>query len=168
MPAEKEILTWDDFGLASRELALQVHQSGWQPDILIALARGGLIPGGALAYALDNKTIGSINIEFYTGEGTTLSEPLILPPLMEVSADLGKRALIVDDVADSGKTLQLVVDLLSNRGVPDEHGNPVTFEVRTAVLYQKPRTIIVPDYCWRATDKWISFPWSSEPPVTVG
>ncbi|MFT0762137.1 phosphoribosyltransferase [Scrofimicrobium sp. R131] len=162
---DKEILTWTEFGEASRELARQVRDSGWEPDLLISLARGGLIPGGALAYALDLKTIGSINVEFYTGEGTTLAEPLLLPPFMEVSADLGGRALIIDDVADSGKTLKLVVDLLSKQGVRDPAGELVRFEVRTAVLYRKSRTIIEPDYCWRSTDRWISFPWSTLPPV---
>lgn len=89
----------------------------------------------------------------------------MLPPFMEVSAELGSRALVVDDVADSGKTLKKVVELLTEQGVHDKTGNLVRFEVRTAVLYEKPRTIIKPDYAWRTTDRWISFPWSSLPPV---
>lgn len=164
---EKEVLSWSDFGGASRALARQIHDSGWSPDLVVAIARGGLIPGGALAYALDKKTIGSFNVEFYTGEGTTLTEPLILPPFMEVSEQLGQRLLLVDDVADSGKTLQKVVSLLGDEGVPDRFGNNIRFEVRTAVLYLKPRSILTPDYYWRTTSQWISFPWSSEPPVTL-
>ncbi len=161
----KEILTWDDFGLAARALARQIRNSGWEPDLLVGLARGGLIPVGALAYALGCKTVGSINMEFYTGEGTTLAEPLMLPPYMEVSPELGSRALVVDDVADSGRTLQKVVDLLSEQGIRDRGGRLVRFEVRTAVLYEKPRSIIRPDYWWHQTDRWISFPWSAEPPI---
>ncbi|GAA1147491.1 hypothetical protein GCM10009583_16760 [Ornithinicoccus hortensis] len=48
---EKEILTWDLFGTACRELAQQVADSGFEPEILIAVARGGLLPGGGLSYA---------------------------------------------------------------------------------------------------------------------
>ena len=165
MSSEKEVLTWDEFGQAARVLARQVKDSKWEPDLLVALARGGLIPGGAVAYALGLRTIGSVNMEFYTGEGTTLEEPIILPPYMEVSADLGPRALIVDDVADSGRTLQKTVDLLSKQGVKDRLGKLVHFEVRTAVLYEKPGSVVKPDYRWRQTERWISFPWSSQPPV---
>lgn len=65
--------------------------------------------------------------------------------------------LLVDDVSDSGRTLAMVVDLLR------EHGAVV----RTLTLYSKPRTVLVPDYIWRDTDKWITFPWSALAPVTA-
>lgn len=163
----KEILTWQEFGQASRELAQQIVDSGWIPDLIIAVSRGGLIPGGAIAYAMDEKTIGAINVEFYTGQGTTLEEPVLLPPFMNASEELGTKALIIDDVADSGKTLQLMMDLVSQKGIPGPGGKLVRFESRCAVLYRKPKSIIAPDYYWRNTDKWISFPWSVLPPVTV-
>lgn len=46
----KEILTWETFGDAAEELAAQIHHSGFDPEILIAVARGGMIPGGALVF----------------------------------------------------------------------------------------------------------------------
>jgi hypoxanthine phosphoribosyltransferase len=61
--------------------------------------------------------------------------------------------LLVDDVSDSGRTLAMVVDLLQ------EHGAIV----RTLTPYCKPRTVLVPDYLWRNTDRWITFPWSALP-----
>lgn len=164
----KEVLTWDQYGTAAREVAEQIAGSGWRPDVVICLARGGLLLGGSLAYALDIKTIGSMNVEFYTGEGETLPEPLLLPPFLSLSPDLGSRALVVDDVADSGKTLELIVDLLQTRGIIGSGRDRIRFDVRTAVLYRKPRAIIDPDYCWRSTEKWISFPWSSEPCFEFG
>ena len=69
-----------------------------------------------------------------------------------------QRVLVVDDVADSGRTLALVLDLVRAR----------VAQVRGAVLYEKPRSIVRPDYAWRHTDRWISFPWSALPPVTAG
>ena len=100
---DREVLTWEGFGDASRELTQQIVDSGWIPDLIVAIARGGLIPAGAIAYAMDVKAIGTMNVEFYSGIGETLEEPQLLPPLMDVSAMDGKRVLVVDDVADSGE-----------------------------------------------------------------
>jgi hypoxanthine phosphoribosyltransferase len=63
--------------------------------------------------------------------------------------------LIADDVADSGETLRLV----------EEFWRGTVKETRTAVLYEKPRSVVKPDYVWRKTDKWIEFPWSTGMPI---
>lgn len=154
-PSEREVLTWDLFGTASREIAEQVVASGFLPDVVVAVARGGLLPGGAVAYALGTKGVGTLNVEFYTDIGQTLTDPRVLPPLMDTSELPGSKVLVVDDVADSGRTLALVMDMLAGQGV----------EARSAVLYTKPRSIVRPDYSWKDTDRWITFPWSAEPPV---
>ena len=154
---EREILTWELNGIACRELAQMVADDKYVPDIIIGIARGGLIPAGAMAYALDCKLMLSLNVEFYTGIGETLSEPVMLPSLLESSGLHDQRVLVIDDVADTGKTLKLVDDFCEQQGR--------VAEVRNAVIYQKPHTITTPDYCWRTTDKWINFPWSVDPPV---
>ncbi|WP_454296828.1 phosphoribosyltransferase [Salana multivorans] len=153
---DREVLTWAGFGHAIRDLARMVAASHWQPDVTVAVARGGLVPAGALAYALETKAMGTLNVEFYTGVGATLEEPQVLPPALDVNELMGKRVLVVDDVADSGKTLLLVLQLLTEQGA----------DVRSAVLYTKPTSIVVPDYTWQNTSAWIMFPWSSLPPVT--
>lgn len=169
---ELEVLTWDGFGEASRDLARTIVASGWMPDLLIAIARGGLLPAGALGYALGIKAMGTLNVEFYTGVGTTLPEPVVLPPLMDTSELPGRRVLVVDDVADSGKTLDLVMRMIRTQGLPaDVDGNGVAdgnirVDARSAVLFTKPTSVIAPDFAWKATDKWIAFPWSDKPPVT--
>ena len=152
---DREVLSWEAFGLASRNLAEQVVASGFLPEVVIAVARGGLLPGGAVAYALGTKGIGTLNVEFYTDIGQTLKDPRVLPPLMDTSDLPGARVLVVDDVADSGRTLDLVMKMLAEKGVI----------ARSAVLYTKPASIIVPDYSWKMTDRWITFPWSAQPPV---
>ncbi len=152
---EREVLSWEQFGLASRELAEAIADSGYLPDIVIAIARGGLLPAGALAYALGTKAAGTLNVEFYSDIEETLPDPVVLEPLLDTSALAGKSLLVVDDVADSGRTLALVLDLLA------AHAD----EVRSAVLYTKSRTIAQPDYSWGSTDLWITFPWSAMPPV---
>jgi len=154
---ERENLSWNDFGSASRDLALDVLKSGFDPEIVVAIARGGLLLAGAIAYALGAKSCGSVNAEFYTGVGTRLPEPIMLPPLLDEASIEGKRVLLVDDVSDSGRTLAMVVQLLEIAGA----------EVRTVCLYSKPGTVYEPSYTWRTTDRWINFPWSVLPVVTL-
>lgn len=155
--AEREVLSWADFGIAGRDLAQQVADSGFETDIVVAIARGGMLLAGAISYALGVKSCGALNVEFYTGVDTRLPEPVILPPLLDDSSLGGKRILLVDDVSNSGRTLALVVQLLAASGA----------EVRTAVLYTKPHTAHEPEYTWRRTANWIAFPWSAQPPVVA-
>jgi uncharacterized protein len=154
--AERETLTYSDFGRAARELAQQVADSGFRPDIILSIARGGLFLGGALGYALDVKNLFVMNVEFYTGVDERLELPVVLPPTLDVVDLTGTRVLVADDVADTGKTLELVTDFCAGH---------VT-EVRTAVIYEKPRSLVRCDYTWKKTDAWIDFPWSTLPPVT--
>ena len=60
-------MTWDDFGVASRDVAQMVADDGYEPDMILAIARGGLLIGGALGYALSVKNVYTMNVEFYTG-----------------------------------------------------------------------------------------------------
>lgn len=162
---EREELTWDLFGESTRALAQQIADSGWMPDLIIAVARGGLLPAGAISYALGVKAIGTMNVEFYTGVGETLEEPVFLPPLMDMSIVDGKRVLVVDDVADSGKTLKLIMETLHAHGLSIDGEEAIPVDARSCVIYEKPRSVIKPDYVWRVTDKWINFSWSVLPPV---
>ncbi len=64
-----------------RELAQQVADSGYQPDIVLSIARGGLLLGGALGYALGVKNTFTMSVEFYTGVNERLAMPVVLPPV---------------------------------------------------------------------------------------
>lgn len=150
MTQERERLTWDGFGEATRALSRDIVASGFAPEVVVAIARGGLLPAGAIAYGLGVKNCGAINVEFYTGIGTMLDDPELLPPELDMSYLDGRRVLLVDDVADSGRTLDLAVRLLTEQGA----------EVRSAVIYTKPTTIVRPDFSFHSTDLWIDFPWS--------
>ena len=154
---DKEVLTWEDFGRANRDLARAVVDSGFLPEIIIAVARGGLTLAGAMTYALGVKLTDAINVEFYTDIDETLPDPILLAPMLDTESIVGRRILVVDDAADSGRTLHLVIKLLRGFGA----------DVRSAVLYAKTRSIVAADFVWKTTDDWIVFPWSAEPPVTA-
>ena len=148
---DREVLTWELFGSATRAIARDIQASGFRPDVVLAIARGGLTVAGALAYALEVKNCASMNVELYTGIDQRLDLPVMLPPMFDLVDVAGLKVLVADDVADTGTTLQLVQKVL------EEH----VAEARTAVLYQKPRSVITADWSWRRTERWIDFPWSS-------
>jgi uncharacterized protein len=158
MTDEREVMSWPDMGTACRTLATVIHEDGYRPDIILAIARGGLLIAAGLGYALEVKNTFSMNVEFYTGIDARLPVPMILPPVPELVDLQEARLLIADDVADTGATLELVKQFCTDK----------VGEVRTAVLYEKPRSVVKCDYVWRRTERWIDFPWSSEPPVTGG
>jgi hypoxanthine phosphoribosyltransferase len=155
---EREILPWSEVGTATRSLATSIYDSGYRPDLILAIARGGLIVAAALGYALGVKNTATMNVEFYTGVDQRLPVPMILPPSPELVDLEHAKVLIADDVADTGATLALV----------HEFCGPRVGEVRTATLYEKPHSTIKCDYVWRRTDRWIVFPWSAEPPIGAG
>jgi hypoxanthine phosphoribosyltransferase len=79
----------------------------------------------------------------------------MLPPVPSVVDFSEKKVLIADDVADTGRTIELVHTFIKDQ----------VDHVRTAVIYEKSQSVIKCDYVWRRTDRWINFPWSSEDPV---
>ena len=155
---ERETLDWAAYGTAVRELAAEIADSGFLHDIILDIARGGMFVAGSLGYALSVKNLYVMNMEFYTGVGTRLDVPMILPPYLDPAELSDSRILVADDVADTGLTLQAVHQFSSG----------VVAESRTAVLYEKPTSVVSCDYVWRRTDRWINFPWSTEPPLVAG
>jgi hypoxanthine phosphoribosyltransferase len=152
---EREELTWELFGNAGRELAQEIADDGFAPDLILSIARGGLFVAGSLGYALDVKNLHVMNVEFYTGVDQRLDLPVMLPPVPNAVDLTGATVLVADDVADTGATLKLVRDFCADH----------VAEVRCAVIYEKPRSEVKCEYVWRHTDRWINFPWSTEPPV---
>src|SRR6266487_6394239 len=97
---DREVMTWDELGAGSRELAQAVADDGYRPDLILAIARGGLLVCGALGYALGVKNTFTMNVDFYTGVDERLDLPMILPPVPDLVDLEGARVLIADDVAD--------------------------------------------------------------------
>jgi hypoxanthine phosphoribosyltransferase len=148
------VLTCERFRVAINELAGTIIADGFRPDIVLAVARGGLPVAGALAYALDVKNCFTMNVAFYTGIDERLEVPVVLPPTLDKVDVTGARVLVADDVADTGKTLELV-----QREVAE-----FVADARSAVLYLKPWSVVIPEYAWAETDRWIDFPWSTATP----
>ncbi|MEM2878102.1 MAG: phosphoribosyltransferase [Candidatus Hadarchaeales archaeon] len=146
-PDKYEVPSWDLIYNLCIEVADQVIRSGYNPEIIIAVSRGGWIPGRVLSDILGNHNLATIRVEYYHGIYSTRDKPEITQPL---SVDVkGRRVLLVDDIADSGNSLRMVKEHLVKMGAS---------EVRVCTLYQKPWSIIKPDFNVRNTDAWVCFP----------
>ena len=158
MDDERENLTWQGFGDASRELAEVIAADGFAPDLILSIARGGLFLAASLGYALAVKNLHVMNVEFYDGVGTTLDMPVMLPPVPSAVDFSAKKVLIADDVADSGRTIELVYTFIKDQ----------VEDARSAVIYEKPRSLIKCDYVWKRTDRGSTSPGAARHPSSSG
>jgi hypoxanthine phosphoribosyltransferase len=106
------------------------------------------MPTRVLSDLLENTNLANVKAQNYLGIGKPASEPSLTQPL---SAQVrGKTVLVVDEIADTGKSLRLVIDHVQEQGAR---------EVKTATLYYKPQSIVKPDFYEKQTDCWVVFPW---------
>ncbi|MBN2478560.1 phosphoribosyltransferase [Candidatus Micrarchaeota archaeon] len=141
---------WKDIIALSKKVCGDIKKD-FEPDIIIGVSRGGLVPARLFSDYLDNSNVAIIRVELYTGVGTKNEKPVIIHPLQ---ADIkGKKVLVVDDVSDSGESMAAVRDYLAEK-------NPG--EIKFASLHYKPQSKFRPDYYAETTDKWIIYPWEIE------
>jgi len=147
MEIDFETPSWDYFYQLCLELGDKVKGSGFMPEILLGVSRGGLIPLRILSDLFENAVVATVKVEFYEDVAKTGQEPrLTQPPSVDIR---GKRVLLVDDVADTGKSLSLLKGRLEEEGVAG---------LRIATVYYKPWSLLKPHYSVRDTKKWIIFP----------
>ncbi|MEM3553671.1 MAG: phosphoribosyltransferase [Candidatus Bathyarchaeia archaeon] len=145
---EFEVPKWNQIYKMLVQIAEKIRKDNFKPDVIVGVSRGGWPPARVLSDLLENPNLANVKVEFYVGVAETKGEPTLTQP---VSVDVaGKRVLVVDEVADTGKSLKLIREHLQNEGA---------VEVRIAAVYLKPWSIIKPDYYARETSRWIVFPW---------
>ena len=152
VPIKCYFVSWDKAYSLGRKIACKIKKSGFIPDLVIGVARGGLVPARIVCDFLDQKELTSIKVEHW-GIATTHGAARIKFPLPKEIDISGKRILVVDDVADTGDTYQVILGHLNKK-------SPA--EVRTAVLQYKTCSAFVPDYWGEKHDawKWIIYPWA--------
>ena len=145
---EFEIPSWEQIYKMLIELADRIRKSYFEPDVIVGVSRGGWAPARIMSDLLENPELANVRAEFYLGVAETKGEPVITQP---VSASVkGKRVLVMDDVADTGKSLRLVKKHLLDEGATD---------VKIATIYYKPWSVLTPDYYKKKTSLWVIFPW---------
>lgn len=139
---------WREVEEACISIAEAMLRDGVRVDIVVGVLRGGWVPARLLSDYLGVDAMGALEIKFYRGVGERGSIPVVVQPL--VVPVQGKTVLVVDDVADTGKTLSIASSFISHYGPR---------KVYTATLYVKPWSIVRPDYYYQETDAWLIFPW---------
>ncbi|MEM3565905.1 MAG: phosphoribosyltransferase [Candidatus Bathyarchaeia archaeon] len=145
---EFEAPKWNQIYRMLMKITEKIKKDNFKPDIIVGVSRGGWPPARVLSDLLENPNLANVKVEFYVGVAETKGEPTLTQPVSVKVA--GKKVLVVDEVADTGKSLQLIKGHLQKEGAA---------EVRIAAVYLKPWSIIKPDYYARETSRWIVFPW---------
>lgn len=143
-----EIPTWNQIYEMLLDLAERIRKNGFKADLIVGVSRGGWPPARVLSDLLDNPNLANVKAEFYLGVAETKVEPTLTQPVSVAVA--GKKVLVVDEVADTGKSLKLVKKHVFKQGA---------CEVKIATVYYKPWSVVVPDYYGKETSRWIVFPW---------
>ena len=146
--AKFEVPTWNKIYDMLLSQAEKIRQSGFKPDVVVGITRGGWVPARVLSDFLEIPNLATVRVEFYLGVAETQNEPVLTQGVS--AAVTGKKVLIVDDVADTGKSLQLAREHVLQQGAT---------EVRIATVYRKPWSVIKPDYYEIETSCWVVFPW---------
>ncbi|MGC9130195.1 MAG: phosphoribosyltransferase [Pyrobaculum sp.] len=143
-----KVVTFDEIVEWSRQLAAKIRESGWQPDVIVAIARGGFVPARLLCDWLGVSDLVSIQVVHWPSAAQVAEKAYVKYP---VSADLrGKKVLIVDDIVDTGDSVEL-----AKRSV-EECCGPA--EVRTAALQVITSVAkIIPDYYAVEVREWVWF-----------
>lgn len=151
---EFEVPSWDEIYEMLLSLADMIRRDSFNPEVIVGVSRGGWPPARVMSDLLGNIELANVRVEFYRGVAETKSEPVITQPIsLPVK---GKNVLIMDDVADTGKSLRVVRDHVAEAGAKS---------IKIATIYYKPWSIIVPDYYVRVTERWIVFPWERKETV---
>lgn len=146
-----EVPTWNQVYEMLLCQAQKIKAQNYKPDLIVAIARGGVVPARILSDLLETPNLNFIQIEFYTNINQTLQEPTLKQTLN--TNVTGKKTLIIDDIADTGKSLMLAKTHLQQQEA---------IEIKTATLYQKNQSIIIPDFYEKQTTNWVVFPWDTK------
>ncbi|MCX8185347.1 MAG: phosphoribosyltransferase [Sulfolobales archaeon] len=144
-------VTWKKAVQLCYRLAKKIANSRYRPDAVVSIMRGGVVPALVVSDILNVDSFYAVRVKHWG-----IAEELYPVPVIEQLPQgkiENKRVLLVDEVADTGKTLEVALRELSKLAPR---------EIRTAVLHLKPTSVVTPDYYAEKLEKWIwiFYPWS--------
>ncbi|HEX9260935.1 MAG TPA: phosphoribosyltransferase [Candidatus Bathyarchaeia archaeon] len=143
-----EVPTWNNIQRMLHNQAERICKSSFKPQIILGISRGGLVPARVLSDLLENRNLAIVWLEsLQVVDGDKRPQMLVQALSIDVA---GKKVLIVDDVADTGRSLITVKQHVLQNGAE---------ETRIATLYFKPWSELKPEYYEKETGRWIIFPW---------
>ena len=158
-------ISWDEYHNKSEQLAIKVHEDGWQFNQVVCIAKGGMRVGDVFA-RIFNVPLAILSVESYKGEGLKNKRSAITfsRDLAKTSPNIGSKVLLVDDLADSGITLKKSIDWLEHF-----YGFYLDEPVRTAVLFYKAVSTFKPTYYvdYLKDSPWIVMPFEKYEEMSI-
>jgi len=145
------LVSWEEAYQLSRRLARSIKSSGYRPQLVIAIGRGGYVPARIVCDFLLHNMLTSFKIEHWDTAASMRPEAAVRFPL---AVDVrGQSVLIIDDVTDTGDTLRTAIDYVKDLGAG---------EIRTGVMQHKTASPVVPDFYAEEVKEWvwIIYPWA--------
>lgn len=154
-----KLVSWDEVVAWSRELARKVREAGYRPSVIIAVARGGYVPARLMCDFLGVENLLSIQSQHWTEAAKMAEKALIkFPYKVDLS---GHKALLVDDIVDTGDTLMLAKEFVEKEWKP-EALKVATLQWISSVAKFKPDFYVVEVKEW----VWFQYPWTRLEDVT--
>ena len=145
-------LTYKHIHTIVTELVSMINKADYKPDVIIPIARGGLIPAALVSQHFPDTMIYVIQTKSYVDN---IQKPvsIFIPKSIKKDIDKNAKILIVDDIYDTGRTIKTIIKVLKENGVKNN--------IATATLYHKEEADGTPDFFCRTVNKntWINFPW---------
>ena len=155
--SEKLIVDWNEYNKTVEKLAIQVHESGYKPTLLVGIMRGGAPMIDVLSRVFKLKCA-YLAVESYSGKGVEDEQGDIVfsREMSSIAQNMGGKILLCDDLSDTGITLNKSVDWLKKyEPIKDK-----IEDIKTATLWKKNKSTFVPDYC---AVKLPDNPWIVQP-----
>ncbi|QLG62966.1 phosphoribosyltransferase [Halorarum salinum] len=146
------ITNWEYIYDLCRQVADEVKAADFEPDVVVALARGGWFAGRCICDFLGMDDLTSLKMEHYVGTAEKSGEPTVRYPMPEGSVQ-GKDVLIIDDIADTGGSIKRAHEYVDER----DGG-----EIRTATLQLLRSSTFEPDFIGERLEEWtwMVYPWN--------
>ncbi|MFN3909976.1 MAG: phosphoribosyltransferase [Candidatus Anstonellaceae archaeon] len=144
-------LNWQDIEILCSKLSEKIINKNFNPDLIIGISRGGLVPTRLLSDLLNIKNVATIRLEIYKKKNNKNKKPKLLQPLAINIKN--KKVLVVDDVSDSGTSLKFIKKYLKEKK---------PHEIKFATLHLKPNATFIPDFYVTKTSSWIIYPWEKK------
>ena len=143
-----EVPTWNQVYRMLLNQAEKICNGSFKPDVIVGVARGGLVPARILSDLLENSNLATVRVESSQTDRDERTKPVLIQALSVSVA--GKKVLVVDDVADTGRSLGMVQEHVLQHEAE---------KTRVVTLYYKPWSTVKPYYYEKETERWIIFPW---------
>lgn len=155
-----EIITWAKAYSLGKILSRKIKSSGYKPDIVVAIGRGGYVPARIVCDFLSIMNLTGVAVQHWGAAEKKEKAKIIAPLNMKIK---NKNVLVIDDITDTGETMAIVVKYLKKQ-------NPKN--IKTGVLEHKTVSFFVPDFFAHKIVKWrwITYPWAryEDLPVFIG